>query len=163
MVRRALRGDPALSLSKHFAIGEFLSENDPVKPSPEAVESLKDLCELALEPLREALGRPLKISSGYRSPAYNKKIGGAPGSQHCAGIAADILMNSDSEQLKAAAIASNIKGIGGIGIYPGRGFIHVDIRPRIAGKPTTWAQLKGKYQAIPVELRMAIKAHGGKI
>ena len=150
-------------LSEHFNSAEFVAPGDPVRPSEDVLERLKDLCELALEPLREALGRPLKISSGYRSPAYNKKIGGAPGSQHCAGIAADILMNSDAEQLKAAAIASNIKGIGGIGIYPGRGFIHVDIRPRIGGKPTTWAQLKGKYQAIPVELRMAIKAHGGKI
>jgi len=152
-----------MSLSKHFTVLEFLAVKDPIKPSPEVIDALGDLCALALEPLREALGRPLKISSGYRSPAYNRLIGGAPGSQHCAGIAADILMNSDAEQLKAAAIASNIKGIGGIGIYPGRGFIHVDIRPRIGGKPTTWAQIKGKYRAIPVELRMAIKAHGGKI
>jgi uncharacterized protein YcbK (DUF882 family) len=152
-----------VSLSKHFTVEEFLAANDPVKPSAEVLDSLQDLCELALEPLREALGRPLKISSGYRSPAYNKLIGGAPGSQHCAGIAADILMADDAEQIKAAAIASNIKGIGGIGIYPGRGFIHVDIRPRIGGKPTTWAQVKGKYQAIPVELKKAIKAHGGKI
>ena len=152
-----------MSLSKHFTVLEFLAVNDPIKPSPEVIDALGDLCVLALEPLREALGRPLKISSGYRSPAYNRLIGGAPGSQHCAGIAADVLMNSDAEQLKAAAIASNIKGIGGIGIYPGRGFIHVDIRPRIGGKPTTWAQVNGKYRAIPAELRMAIKAHGGKI
>lgn len=152
-----------MRLSKNFILSEFLAPGDPAKPTIETVERIRDLCELALEPLREALGRPLKISSGYRSVAYNRRIGGAPGSQHCSGIAADVVMVSDAEQLKAAAIASNIPGIGGIGIYPGRGFIHVDIRPRVAGKPTTWAQVKGKYQRIPRELVLAIRAHGGKI
>jgi len=152
-----------MMLSEHFNSAEFVAPGDPVRPSEDVLERLKDLCELALEPLREALGRPIKVSSGYRSAVYNKKIGGAPGSQHCAGIAADIVMANDAEQLKAAAIASNIPGIGGIGIYPGRGFIHVDIRPRVGKKPTTWAQVKGKYQAIPRELLLAIRAHGGKI
>lgn len=152
-----------MNLSEHFALSEFVSINDPVRPSEEIIDQLKDLCELALEPLREALGRSLKVSSGYRSPTYNKQIGGAPGSQHCAGIAADIIMANDAEQLKAAAIASNIPGVGGVGIYPGRGFIHVDIRKRVGKKPTTWAQVKGKYQAIPRELALAIKAHGGTI
>lgn len=152
-----------MKLSAHFNLEEFVAANDTVRPSPEVIHALEDLCRLALEPLREALGRPIKVSSGYRSPVYNKLIGGAPGSQHCAGIAADIIMANDAEQLKAAALASHILGIGGIGIYPGRGFVHVDIRPRIAGRPTTWAQVNGKYQAIPVELKKAIRAHGGRV
>lgn len=152
-----------MKLSEHFQLDEFVADADPVAPAPATIEQLQDLCVLALEPLRAALGRSLRISSGYRSPAYNKKVGGAPGSQHCAGIAADVVMANDAEQLRAAALASKIPAIGGIGIYPGRGFIHVDIRQRVAGKPTSWAQVGGRYKAIPSELKKAIQAHGGKL
>lgn len=152
-----------MNLSTHFSLAELLTPSDPGQPDQSALENMKRLCEQALEPLRERLGRPLIVTSGFRSSAYNRLIKGAPGSQHCLGIAADIAMANDAEQLKAAAIASQIKGIGGIGIYPGRGFIHVDIRHRIAKAPASWAQIAGKYQRIPMELRKAIQAHGGKL
>jgi uncharacterized protein YcbK (DUF882 family) len=152
-----------MQLSKHFALDEFVSPRDKVKPTDAHLENLKDLCELALEPLREALGRPLKITSGYRSPQYNKSVGGAPGSQHTSGIAADIALESDEEMAKAAAIASKISAIGGIGLYPGEGFIHVDIRQRIGGRPTYWMRKDGEYQALSVVMRHKLRALGGLI
>jgi len=48
------------------------------------------LCENVLQPAREALGKPIKITSGYRSPDLNKTIGGSRTSQHMKGEAADI-------------------------------------------------------------------------
>ncbi len=73
-------------------------------------------------------GRPLQITSGYRSPARNKKVDGAKGSMHLQGRAVDIgggsLTNQD--RLDLIAIASSI-GVRGIGCYNG-GSLHFDNR-----------------------------------
>jgi len=53
-------------------------------------ESLKQLCEQILEPLRLHLGKPVNITSGYRCPRVNKKKKGSKNSQHMLGEAADI-------------------------------------------------------------------------
>ena len=150
-------------LSEHFALSEFLAPGDPVKPTAQQVANLRQLAVKVLEPMRAKLGRPLTISSGFRSPEYNKKIGGAPGSQHTQGIAADIELGGDTACIVAAAVASTLQACGGIGLYPGRGFIHVDIRPRVGRKATWWAQIDGKYGPLTERLRSGIKAAGGKV
>lgn len=153
-----------MKLSPNFSLHEFVSPNDHMPPSEGHMQNLKALCELALEPLRMALGRPLKVTSGYRSPVYNKSIGGAPGSQHCAGIAADIAVGNGDAMIVAAALASRIPNIGGIGVYPGRGFIHVDIRPRIGGKPTWWLrEPNGKYRQLNLAEKAKLKLRGAKL
>ena len=150
-------------LSEHFTLAEFLAPGDPVKPTAQQVANMRELCTKVLEPMRAKLGRPLKISSGFRSPEYNAKIGGAPGSQHTQGIAADIELGGDTACIVAAAVASTLQACGGIGLYPGRGFIHVDIRPRVNRKATWWAQIDGKYGQLTDKLRSGIKAAGGKL
>jgi uncharacterized protein YcbK (DUF882 family) len=150
-------------LSEHFTLAEFLSPGDPVKPTAQQVANLRALCVKVLEPMRKKLGRPLKITSGFRSPEHNAAVGGAPGSQHTHGIAADIELGGDTACLVAAAVASTLPDCGGIGLYPGRGFIHVDIRPRVNRKPTWWAQIDGKYGPLTDKLRSGVKAAGGKL
>jgi len=150
-------------LSEHFSLSEFLAAADPVQPGPAQLANLKQLCQSVLEPLRAAVGKPLKITSGYRSAAYNEKIGGAPGSQHTQGIAADIAIGDDAACIAAAAAASRIAACGGIGLYPGRGFIHVDIRGRVARKATWWCQVNGKYQPLTATLRAALVKAGAKV
>lgn len=49
-----------------------------------------------LDPLREAYGKPIVVSSGYRSPKLNRAVGGAAKSQHVTGQAADIHTLSDT-------------------------------------------------------------------
>jgi len=150
-----------MKLSPNFSLHEFTSPNDHMPPAEAHMQNLKALCELALEPLRAQLGRSIQITSGYRSPAYNKSIGGAPGSQHCAGIAADIAVGNGDAMVIAAAIASKIPAIGGIGVYPGRGFIHIDIRPRIGNKPTWWLQEpSGKYRQLNLAEKAKLKLKG---
>jgi len=151
-----------MQLSKHFKLEELVSPNDKAKPSKEVLENLKELCEEALEPLRNAIGKPLTITSGYRSPGYNASIGGAKGSQHTLGIAVDIAI-PDADLFKVAAIATKIPAIGGIGIYPGRNFIHIDTRRRINDKPTFWKQEKGKYVSLTLIDRGKIRSHGGLV
>lgn len=48
------------------------------------------LVDNVLDPLREAWGRPITVTSGYRCPAVNKAVGGAATSHHVRGMAADI-------------------------------------------------------------------------
>lgn len=83
-----------------------------------------------LQVLRDFLGEPVRINSGYRSPLYNKKIGGVKNSQHLLAKAADITVKSKTPKQLAAIIEKLIaKGLmkqGGLGIYPG--FVHYDIR-----------------------------------
>lgn len=60
-------------------------------PNQDVVKNLKALCEHVLQPLRNHLGVPVIVTSGYRSPILNKRIGGAPNSQHILGMAADFV------------------------------------------------------------------------
>ncbi len=87
-----------------------------------------------LQALREKLGVPLTGPSAYRSPAYNRRIGGAKQSMHLQGAAFDISMaNHDPESFEAAARAV---GFTGFGFYPRQNFMHVDIgRARHWGDP----------------------------
>jgi hypothetical protein len=81
-----------------------------------------------LQALRDNLKRPLLLTSAYRSPEHNRKVGGAKNSQHMQGIAFDVRMeNQDPEQFEAAARAV---GFTGFGYYPKQGFIHIDTGPK---------------------------------
>lgn len=85
-----------MHLSDHFTLEE-LSHSDtaraegiPNQPTGAEVEALRALCQNVLEPLRQALGRSVKVNSGYRGPVLNRRLRGATSSQHLAGEAADI-------------------------------------------------------------------------
>jgi hypothetical protein len=152
-----------MRLSEHFVLSEFLSPRDTGKPSRAQVTALINLCARVLEPLRDALGRPIRITSGWRSWLYNLKVGGAPNGQHPKGTAADIAVTDDDEALLILALLSRNPDVGGLGFYPGRGFVHVDIRPRRAGNQiTTWERVNGKYRPLSTSARSAIIAKGGR-
>ncbi|MEM7428629.1 MAG: N-acetylmuramidase domain-containing protein [Pseudomonadota bacterium] len=79
----------------------------------------------ALQALRREWGRPITINSGYRSPAYNSRIGGAAQSKHMDGIAFDCAMPAE-DQAEFIAMAER-HGFNGIGAYST--FVHIDTRP----------------------------------
>lgn len=62
------------------------------RPSVQVVANLKAVCENVLQPLRDNLGVPVIISSGFRCAELNKKIGGRPNSQHLTGQAVDFIV-----------------------------------------------------------------------
>ncbi len=82
-------------LSPNFHLSEFVQSQTATRrrianqPGPKELDALRLLCVKVLEPVRQHFGRPVVISSGYRSPALNRAIGGARNSQHTTGEAAD--------------------------------------------------------------------------
>lgn len=60
-------------------------------PTPEAEQNLTELVETLLDPLREAWGAPIRVSSGYRGWKLNKAVKGSKTSAHCFGYAADLV------------------------------------------------------------------------
>jgi zinc D-Ala-D-Ala carboxypeptidase len=87
-----------MQLSEHFELAEFLVSETAARrgianePSPEVIENLRRLCQSVLEPLRIKLGRPVVITSGYRSPELNRAVGGSKNSHHMQGRAADLIV-----------------------------------------------------------------------
>ena len=81
-----------MNLSPHFTLAEMTRTSSGIKnePGPTHIENLRALCEELLEPLRAALGAPVRVTSGYRDALVNARIGGAKNSRHMLGLAADI-------------------------------------------------------------------------
>jgi uncharacterized protein YcbK (DUF882 family) len=88
-----------------------------------------------LDKLREEFGESLTITSGYRSPAYNKQIGGAPSSQHCLGKAVDIRPTVSSKEKLDKLYLLCEKYFEAVGDGRNKGFVHVDLR---VGKKRRW-------------------------
>ena len=93
-------------LSPHFRLSEFEASRTAAEQGianvapPEAVEDLRRLCEGCLEPLREALGRPIVITSGYRCQRLNEiLVHAARRSQHMVGSAADFYVGSGHTEM----------------------------------------------------------------
>jgi len=85
--------------------------------------------------LRKILERPVYITSSYRCPRYNQKIGGVVNSYHCVGLAADIKVK-DINLIELLGCAEEID-FTGIGFYEKKNFLHLDVRPT---KRTRWRE-----------------------
>ena len=85
-----------MQISKHFSLKEMVRSQTAINhrmgnmPNPEQLKSIIDLVNKVLEPVRIAIGMPIKVSSGFRSHWLNDEIGGATNSQHTKGEAADL-------------------------------------------------------------------------
>lgn len=124
-----------MKLTANFTLQEFACKDGTAVPEI----YYKNVQALAnnLQVLRDYLNVPVIITgSGYRTPAHNKKVGGAPKSQHLTASAADINAKGYTPVQLAAVIekliAEKKMKQGGIGIYAG--FVHYDIR----GKKARW-------------------------
>lgn len=88
-----------MQLSKHLALAEVTRSESAKRlgisnmPTEQHIKNFKLLAEKVFEPIREHFGKPILISSGYRSQALNAAIGGSLSSQHCQGEALDLDMD----------------------------------------------------------------------
>jgi uncharacterized protein YcbK (DUF882 family) len=121
-------------LSKHFVVEEF-DCRDGTKVMRRDYNGLEYLCRTYLEPLRKKYG-PVHVNSGFRTAAYNARIGGASRSEHIYTMhdgndqAADITCRKggprDWHRTANAIRARKRGGRGGLGLYGT--FVHIDIR-----------------------------------
>lgn len=116
-------------LSPHFRLSEFASK-DGADFTPTAIENLKKQAAL-LEIIRSAAGdKPIRVTSGYRSPGHNHAVGGATHSQHPLGTATDFNIDGmtpgQTTDLVTGLIDSGKLPSGGLGEYGG--WVHYDHR-----------------------------------
>jgi uncharacterized protein YcbK (DUF882 family) len=130
--------DPQKFLAPHFKLCEFLHGDDPLPPAW-VVNNLTRLAH-RLQGIRDLLGLPVLINSGYRTAEHNRAVGGVKNSFHLKGMAADIIIPG----MPAAEVQRHLRNWqGGMGSYAH--FTHVDIRPYRA----RWTQLLSPESSEP--------------
>ena len=125
-----LSKDGARQLSPGFRVREFAcTGSDTVKLDDELV--------VLLQCIREHFGKPVHITSGFRTAAHNAAVGGSKSSQHLLGKAADFWVEGVSVATVADYAETLLPDRGGIGRYPKdakhptrkTGWVHIDTRP----------------------------------
>lgn len=112
--------DGNVQLTKHFKVKEFACKDGS------QVVFIDDYLYTILDILRNKLGKPVIITSGYRTPEWNAKCGGAKYSYHMRGMAADIRVNG----MSAKEVAKELDKIAedGCGIIVYNNWVHFDVR-----------------------------------
>ena len=115
----SLKKDGNIRLSSNFKVKEFACQDgsDPIFIDSELVS--------VLQKIRNHFGKAVTITSAYRTPTHNKKVGGTTYSQHLYGKAADIKVQGIAPK-DVAEYAETLLDEGGIGIY--NTFTHIDVR-----------------------------------
>ena len=145
-------------LTKNFSYQEMIKSSTAQRmgvsneATREHVINLVNLCNYILQPVRDEFG-PIRINSGYRSPALNSKVGGSETSQHCNGEAADFESSRISNPELATWIAKNLDFDQLIlefydGKDPHSGWVHCSYKKDGTNRGTTLTALrvKGKTQ-----------------
>lgn len=113
--------DKNMNVGKHFKVREFACKDGS------QVVFIDTHLVAILDILRNQVGKPVYITSGYRTPEWNKKCDGAKYSYHMRGMAADIRI----EGMTAKEIANRLNAIipNECGIIVYTSWVHVDTRP----------------------------------
>lgn len=91
-----MRLDLNKKLSENFTLGEFIASDTAKKkgidntPTLADIYHMEELCVNLLQPIRDAYGKPIKVTSGFRCYKLNRAVGGSPTSVHTRGWAVDI-------------------------------------------------------------------------
>lgn len=110
-----------MMLSRHFRAREFQTGNCNIVIVSKILLSV-------LDTLREKIGEPIYINSGYRTPEHNKAVGGSTLSYHMYGMAADIRADKHTPKQLYTILDKMLKGWGGLEEH--ETFIHVDVREK---------------------------------
>jgi len=141
-------------LTRNFTLAEFLHSDtakamgDANTPDEEHYRALHALA-CGMEQVRRLLGdRPIKITSGYRNPAVNKKVGGVPNSAHALGFAADFSVRDMPPLDVAHALEASPLAFDQLIYEASRKINHISFDPRMRrevktqqggpGSPVVW-------------------------
>ena len=112
-------------LTPNFHSDEFLHTGITWDDVPTSAKAQIERVAERLQVVRDILNTPIKVTSGYRTPAHNLKVGGERNSYHVKGMAADIVVPG----VPASRVQSLLKHWnGGLGSYTH--FTHIDIGPK---------------------------------
>lgn len=146
-----------MNLSPNFTLAEFTKSQTATRlgirntPSPAATEAMRRLCLAILEPLRTRVGGPIVVTSGYRSVALNRAIGGSATSQHSKGEAVDIERPGMSNFDLARAIEAS-----------GLDFDQLILEAYVPGKPGSgWVHVSHRQGANRRQVLTATPRRGG--
>ena len=115
-------------ITSNFTLAEMIFTRQPLPNSPSrlVVINLCWGCHKILQPLRDHIGMPITITSGYRSSEVNKAVGGVSSSQHLYGCAADCVVPS---AVFAKAINYITRYLPFDQLLIGKSFFHVSWNP----------------------------------
>ncbi len=134
-----------MQLTANFSLAELTvtGRNMPNVPNEAEVASLRSLAEYILQPLRDALGKPVRVNSAFRSEAVNRAVGGTATSQHRLGQAADVHvpgMTSTEVAKKIVALGLPFDQV----IEEFGSWVHVSYGPRHRRQQLTAVKRSGK-------------------
>lgn len=113
-------------ISKHFRAREFQTGNCKIV-------IVSTMLLRVLDTLRDKIGEPIYINSGYRTPEHNKAIRGSTLSYHMYGMAADIRADKHTPKQLYTILDKMLEGWGGLEEH--KTFLHVDVRAKEWRKP----------------------------
>ena len=147
-----------MNLSANFTLKELTKSDTATRlgldntPDDEALENLKTLCEMVLQPVREHFGKSVTVNSGYRSPESNAAVGGSKTSDHCKGQAVDFEIDGLPNPDVAQWIMDNLTYSQLILEFyvqgqPNSGWIHCSYNPeKLIKQELTAVKVAGKTQ-----------------
>jgi hypothetical protein len=153
-----------MNLSNNFTLAELTKSQTATRkgidnePGTVEIENLIHLAKTILQPVREHFGKPVMISSGYRSPALCEAIGSSAKSQHAKGEAADFEIGGVDNLELATWIADNCEFDQLIlefydGVDPNSGWIHCSSKMENLRKQTLKAErIEGRTSYSPILL-----------
>ncbi len=124
MIQGKIKQGIKIPLSKNFDASEFACPHC-------GVYLIDEMLIKVLQAVRDRIGRPVIVNSGYRCPTYNAQVGGRTRSYHLFGKAADITVYGMKPTELAKIVFEELKRqgiVGGIGVYLLSNFVHVDVR-----------------------------------
>ena len=142
-------------LTDHFTLAEMTvsqtASRKGIKNTPGAAETeaLYQLCKNVLEPVRQHFGKPVIVTSGYRSPRLNRAIGGSSTSQHCKGEAADFTVAGAPNADVLDWMHRNLNYDQLIDEFNPGGWIHVSYSPRMRNQELSARRRYGRTRYLP--------------
>ncbi|MGR3760641.1 YcbK family protein [Roseobacteraceae bacterium NS-SX3] len=135
-------------------VGMILTGSVPVGEGYDAA-GMNAKAVSAMEVLEQSVGHKLKVTSAYRSPEHNERVGGAKHSQHTHGKAFDVDVTGMSiEQRKELIMQARAAGFSGVGVYENS--LHFDVGPERHWGPSY------KAESTPAWAREALAAPVGE-
>ena len=123
----------SIQLSPNFSLSELTHSQTAIEnaidntPDEKSLENLKYLCKNLLQPLRDMLGKPIHVTSGYRCEELNRLVGGVPTSQHVKGEAAACYCTDGPEFLLQILLDSGLEFDQAI-VYKEKRFLHLSLK-----------------------------------